>query len=118
MPSPQDSQPPASSKPKPRLTRVPSAGAVRLRVTANDPALPDIIGGSIAAEPHGEDWTLLITGDHGTKLLHIRADEPFHTVMAGVRAALALVSIPQAAYPEPAPSESEVAPRVSRGYGS
>lgn len=119
MPTP-DSRVPLTSVPAPRahLSRVPSAGAIRLDIAANDPALPTVIGGLITAEPHGEDWTLLIEGAHGTKLLHLSDAMPLGEAMQLVRTALASVSISDTSYPERAPSESEVASRVSRGYGS
>lgn len=119
MASSRDPQPHPPESQRPRLSRVPHAGAIRLHVSADDPALPDTIGGSIAAEPHGDQWMLTIEGPLGTKLLHIQPDAPFHTVITGIRAALASVSIGHTSYPVPDIAEScEVTTRQSRGFGS
>ncbi|MGE0541251.1 MAG: hypothetical protein AB7R89_13845 [Dehalococcoidia bacterium] len=99
------------------LARVPDRHAIRAEVLLNDPALPAIIGGSIAVEQHGETLRFLIAGTHGSQILHITPSESFRAASDRIHAALVAVST-RAAYPEIAPSESELAARDSRTYGS
>lgn len=99
------------------LTRVPSADAIRGYVALHDPALPDVIGGTIAAECHGNACTLFIAGAHGSHLVHITPSDSFRDASARIHAALIAVSL-RAPYPGIAPSQSELATRGSRSFGS